>query len=119
MLISKQLVTDILNVLQKSTKVTERVVCATGIARNTVTKLRREHKSDTASGSKMKTPPKAKRRRKEYFDGFSLTGLRNIIHSMYTVRKEIPTMRKILVAAKTDLNYTGSETTLRKIIKVI
>lgn len=38
---------------------------------------------------------------------------------MYTVRKEIPTMRKILAAAKTDLNYTGSETTLRKIIKVI
>lgn len=67
----------------------------------------------------MKTPPKAKRRRKEYFDGFSLTGLKNIIHSMYTVRKEIPTMRKILAAAKTDLNYTGSETTLRKIIKVI
>lgn len=58
MLISKQLVTDILNVLQKSTKVTERVVCATGIAKNTVTKLLREHKSATASGSKMKKQSK-------------------------------------------------------------
>lgn len=64
----------------------------------------------------MKTPTKAKRQRKEYFDGFTLTALRHIIHFMYTVRKEIPTMRKIM-AAKKDLNYTGSETTLRKIIK--
>ncbi|CAH2223212.1 jg2407 [Pararge aegeria aegeria] len=65
----------------------------------------------------MRTPTKAKRQRTEYFDGFSLTALRNIIHSMHTVRKEIPTMRKILAAAKVDLNYTGSETTLRKRIK--
>lgn len=116
-LMPKQLVMDILNILQNSAKVTERVACATGVAKNTVTKLRREHESATASGSKMRTPTKAKRQRKEYFDGFSLTALRNIIHSMYTVRKEIPTMRKILAAAKVDLNYTGSETTLRKIIK--
>ncbi|CAG4974205.1 unnamed protein product [Colias eurytheme] len=114
---SKKTVLEISKYLQNTTKVTERVMSATGISKNTVAKLRREKQTAVASGSKIKTPVKKKRGKKEFLDGFSLTALRNIINSIYIVRKEVPTMRKIMAAAKQDLDYKGSETTLRQIMK--
>lgn len=114
---SRQLVKQILTHLQNTTKVTERVMSATGIAKNTVTKLRREKIIAMASGSRIRTPVKKARRKMDFLDGFSLSGLRNIITDMYAVRKEIPTMRKIMAAAKQNFDYKGSETTLRQIMK--
>ncbi|PZC74286.1 hypothetical protein B5X24_HaOG200819 [Helicoverpa armigera] len=36
---------------------------------------------------------------------FDLVALRNIVNSFYTVKKEIPTLKKLLAAAKRDLNF--------------
>lgn len=51
----------------------------------------------------MKTATKAKRYNNEYFNGFSYTALRNIFHSMYTMRKEIPAIRQTIEAGKQTL----------------
>ncbi|CAH4030669.1 unnamed protein product [Pieris brassicae] len=114
--ISKQIVTEILKHLKNTTRVTERVLSATGIAKNTVTKLRREKEVALASATKIRTPIKKRRGKKGFLDACAILELRNII-KIIEERKEIPTMRKIMAAAQEDLNYKGGETTLRKIIK--
>ncbi|CAF4804055.1 unnamed protein product [Pieris macdunnoughi] len=115
-IISKKIVTEILKHLKNTTRVTERVLSATGIAKNTVTKLRREKEIALASGTKIRTPIKKSRGKKVFFDAGAILELRNIIKTIEE-RKEILTMRKIMATAQEDLNYKGGETTLRQIIK--
>lgn len=50
-------------------------------------------------------------------DNFNICAIRNIVASIYDVRKEVPTLNKIIASAKAELNYKGSKTTLRKILK--
>lgn len=50
-------------------------------------------------------------------DSFDICAIRNIVASIYDVRKEVPTLNKIQASARADLNYKGSKTTLRKILK--
>ncbi|CAH2090918.1 unnamed protein product [Euphydryas editha] len=40
----------------------------------------------------------------------------NLVDSFYAVRKEIPTLKKILTAAKANLNFPGEKTTLHRIL---
>lgn len=47
-------------------------------------------------------------------DNFEIAALDNIINSIYTVRKEIPTLNKIFATAKEDLEFPGSKATLRR-----
>lgn len=58
---------------------------------------------------KLSTPGKKRKQssKKIELDNFDLCALRNIVNSFYTVRKEIPTLKKILAAAKADLNFPG------------
>lgn len=44
------------------------------------------------------------------------TAIRGIITSIYDVRKEVPTLKKVLASARQDLNFQGSRNTLRKIM---
>lgn len=40
-------------------------------------------------------------------DDFDLCAIRNKIHSMYTVSKEVPTLSKLLAELKVDINFSG------------
>lgn len=71
-----------------------------------------------ALGTQIRTPTKSARGTKNTLvpmDNFTLVSIRGIITSIYDVRKEVPTLNKILAAAKKDLNFNGSKTTLRRI----
>lgn len=115
--ISKETAMEILQHLQNTTRVTQRVMSATGVAKNTVARIRYEKEVAIATGTEIKTPVKKKRGKIEFLDKFALVALRNIVNAMYADSEEIPTMRQILATARQELNYKGSETTLRKIIK--
>ncbi|KAL4719248.1 hypothetical protein ACJJTC_018728 [Scirpophaga incertulas] len=67
---------------------------------------------------RLSTPGKKRKRatKKRTLDNFDLVALRNIVNSFYTVKKEIPTLRKILTAANRDINFLGEKGTLRKIL---
>ncbi|CAG4968931.1 unnamed protein product [Parnassius apollo] len=56
---------------------------------------------------KLSTPGKKRKQssKKIELDNFDQCALRNLVNSFYTVRKEIPTLKKILTAAKADLNF--------------
>ncbi|CAG4934509.1 unnamed protein product [Parnassius apollo] len=60
---------------------------------------------------KLSTPGKMRKQssKKIELDNFDLCALRNLVNSFYTVRKEIPTLKKILTAAKADLNFPAGE----------
>ncbi|KAJ8712954.1 hypothetical protein PYW08_008258 [Mythimna loreyi] len=106
----------ILETLQNTSRVAERVQIATGINKNTLTRIRHEQRDAQASCSKVTTPKKKPRRKSIVCDNFEITALHNIINSIYTVRKEIPTLKKIFATAKEDLGFPGSRTTLRRIL---
>ncbi|CAB3261872.1 unnamed protein product [Arctia plantaginis] len=105
-------------------KVIKRTCAATGISKRTLMKIKNEAKvvrqndspvPSTSSVSdsgptpipKLSTPGKKRRSsaKKIELDNFDLCALRNIVNSFYTVRKEVPTLKKILAAAKKDLNF--------------
>ncbi|CAG5057121.1 unnamed protein product [Parnassius apollo] len=60
---------------------------------------------------KLSTPGEKKETelKKIELDNFDLCALRNLVNSFYTVRKESPTLKKILTAAKADLNFPAYE----------
>ncbi|CAK1589924.1 unnamed protein product [Parnassius mnemosyne] len=60
-IMTREIYASILQTLQNASKVTERVVLATGINKNTLTRIRREWRDAEASSSKISTPKKKKR----------------------------------------------------------
>ncbi|KAH9640050.1 hypothetical protein HF086_017611 [Spodoptera exigua] len=110
----------------------KRTCMATGISKATLMRIKNEAKrlqntsptpgtsasSTVVSEVKLSTP--SKKRKPKYnriqLDSFDIGALRNIVNSFYTVRKEIPTLNKILSVAKRDLNFQGQKTYLRKVL---
>ncbi|CAH2092047.1 unnamed protein product [Euphydryas editha] len=97
-------------------QVNKKAAAATGVSERTINQIRKEGRTAEASSSKIKTPIKKKRSKNIFLDNFALVALKGIITSIYTVRKEVPILKKILAAARQDLEYTGSISTLRKIL---
>lgn len=52
-------------------------------------------------------------------DDFDKCAIRQKVHYFYAVKKEVPTIAKILVQIKEDMNYDGSREHLRKLLKNI
>lgn len=50
-------------------------------------------------------------------DDFDQGVIKRIIHNFHITDKELPTIRKLKEKLKADLNFQGSETSLRKIVK--
>ncbi|XP_045495965.1 uncharacterized protein LOC123694545 [Colias croceus] len=107
---------NILQTLQNSNKVGERVHLATGINKNTLTRIRRETRDAQASSSKITTPKRKVRGKSVVCESFEIAALHNIINTIYTVKKEMPTLNKIFSTAKEQLQYPGSKNTLRRIL---
>ncbi|CAH0714377.1 unnamed protein product, partial [Brenthis ino] len=86
------------------------------ISEKTVSTITKEGESS----QKISTPRKKRvQEKKIILDDFDLCAVRNKIHEMYTVRKEVPTLGKLLAELKTDINFRGGRTTLWKIIRQI
>ena len=85
-----------------------------GISVRTVSQIRKEAQIAKATGSKIVTPGKKQKAsacRKE-LNGFQECALKNIINSVYTVEKKVPTLTDILAKAKKDL-FKGDKETLK------
>lgn len=50
-------------------------------------------------------------------DDFDLSAIRQKIHHFYSVRKEVPTLSKLLAVLKEDINYDGGKEHLRQSLK--
>ncbi|KAM3956007.1 LOW QUALITY PROTEIN: uncharacterized protein ACR2FA_010060 [Aphomia sociella] len=96
--------------------VVKRACAATGLSESTIKRIKRDGLRAEATQTKM-TGPKKKRIRKTkvQLDYFQLCALRGIVNS-YSLRKEVPTLGKILAAAKHELNYRGGKESLRLIL---
>lgn len=96
--------------------VVKRACAATGLSESTIKRIKRDGLRAEATQTRM-TGPKKKRVRKTkvQLDYFQLCALRGIVNS-YSVRKEVPTLGKILTAAKHELNYRGGKESLRLIL---
>lgn len=96
--------------------VVKRACAATGLSESTIKRIKRDGLRAEATQTKM-TGPKKKRVRKTkvQLDYFQLCALRGIVNS-YSSRKEVPTLGKILTAAKHELNYRGGKESLRLIL---
>lgn len=96
--------------------VVKRACAATGLSESTIKRIKRDGLRAEATQTRM-TGPKKKRVRKTkvQLDYFQLCALRGIVNS-YSMRKEVPTLGKILMAAKHELNYRGGKESLRLIL---
>lgn len=96
--------------------VVKRACAATGLSESTIKRIKRDGLKAEATQTRM-TGPKKKRVRKTkvQLDYFQLCALKGIVTS-YSNRKEVPTLGKILAAAKQELNYTGGKESLRLIL---
>ncbi|CAH2087753.1 unnamed protein product [Euphydryas editha] len=95
-----------------------RVAAMTGISEKTVTKISKEGEVAASTSTKISTPGKSRPRdSKIQLDDFEMCALRHKIHEFYVVRKELPTLTKILHELRNDIDYKGSRTTLWRIMK--
>ncbi|CAG9577664.1 unnamed protein product [Danaus chrysippus] len=96
--------------------VVKRACAATGLSESTIKRIKREGIRAEATHTKMAGPKKKRvRKTKVQLDYFQLCALRGIVNS-YSMRKEVPTLGKILTAAKHELNYRGGKESLRLIL---
>lgn len=96
--------------------VVKRACAATGLSESTIKRIKRDGIRAEATQTKMMGPKKKRiRKTKVQLDYFQLCALRGIVNS-YSIRKEVPTLGKILAAARNELNYTGGKESLRLIL---
>ncbi|KAJ0183292.1 hypothetical protein K1T71_001268 [Dendrolimus kikuchii] len=88
--------------------------------RKSVSTVRRIVNEGLKNDGKFETPGKHRKGRpKKEMDDFNICALRQKIQFFYTVQKEVPTLRKLQVIARTDLDFDCSLEVLRKILKAI
>lgn len=90
-----------------------------GISERTVTHITQEGNDAEASSSKIVTPGKNRNRKSSNseIDDFDKCAIRHMIHSFYVVKKEIPTINKLWLELKSDIDFKFSRTTLRRVLK--
>ncbi|VVD05781.1 unnamed protein product [Leptidea sinapis] len=86
-----------------------------GISLRTVTRIIGEGRLAEASSSKIVTPGKNRKKRKDkiLMDDFDIGVLRRKIHEFYTMKREIPTVNKLYCFLKEDIGFKGSREILR------
>lgn len=92
-----------------------------GISLRTIARITNEGRLAQASSSKIVTPGKNRKTRKDkiIMDNFDMGVLRRKIHEFYACRKEIPTVNKLLQLLKEEIGFPGSREILRQHIKKI
>lgn len=92
-----------------------------GVSERFVGQLVKEQKQADATGSKISTPGKKRTRTKGKIeiDDFDLGVIRRKIHEFYTMKKEIPTIPKLLNVLRDEIDFNASRETLRKLLREI
>lgn len=96
----------------------KRTVCATRTSRATVSKI-----STQADNSGLlavfRTPGKKRPRAKPVtdIDNFDQGVIKRCVHNFHLINKELPTIHKLKQKLQDDINYQGSEKSLRRIMK--
>lgn len=72
-------------------------------------------------GTKITTPGKSRKRTrgKIEVDSFDLGLIKRKVHEFYAIKRELPTINKLLTVLKDDINFQGSRETLRKLLRTI
>ncbi|KAF9418269.1 hypothetical protein HW555_004888 [Spodoptera exigua] len=96
--------------------VRKRVAAMTGVSEKTVSRIIQEGKMAASTSKKIKSRP---RRKSVNLDSFDLCAIRQKIHQFYIVKKELPTLNKLLAVLKEDINFDGSRATLHRILQSI
>lgn len=90
------------------------------ISGKSVSTVRRIVDEGQKNQGKFGTPGKNRKgRSKTEIDDFTVCAIRQIVQFYYTVRKEVPTTRKLFATAKEELNITCSLETFRKLLHAI
>ncbi|CAH2103050.1 unnamed protein product [Euphydryas editha] len=94
------------------------VLLFSGISERTVSTIVNEGSKAAQTSTKIVTPGKKRHRKKEIkLDNFDYCAIRHKIHDFYVVRKEVPTIHKLWVELKHDIDFKFGKTSLRKILK--
>lgn len=95
-----------------------RAAAATGSSVSTVRRIKLQGNKAQSTSTKIRTPKKARKKKIKFvLDGFGMCTLRKIIYNIYNERKEVPTLKKILAAAKEEMSFNCSRDTLRKLMR--
>ncbi|XP_050508147.1 uncharacterized protein LOC126885592 [Diabrotica virgifera virgifera] len=99
----------------------DRILAATGISKNTLTKIRKEGRDVNKNGATSLSfkSPKRKRCRSKKIELSSgqVKTIKNIIYDFYTIEKRSPTINGIYQKLKNkQMEFPGSKETLRKTI---
>ncbi|XP_045784178.1 uncharacterized protein LOC123880225 [Maniola jurtina] len=103
---------------QSESSILKRVQTLTGVSSSTIRRFVGEGR---ANGGVFSTPGKKRKggKKKINLDSFDLEVIRNKIKEFYTVKKEIPTLRKLLHTLREDIDFNGSRESWRLILKNI
>lgn len=86
-----------------------------GVSEKTVSRITKE-----ATRRKIVTPGKSRPHPKKInLDDFDICAIRHKIHEFYTVKKELPTINKLRIELRESIDFQGSNTTLRRILKTM
>ena len=90
----------------------QKTVDATSISERSIRRIRKEQ-SDTEV---LLSPPKTRYREpRKPVDDFDRCAIRNKIHELYTVRRQLPTIAKLHESLKDDIKLDGSVLLLRNV----
>lgn len=96
------------------------VATSTGIPLSTVHRVLAEGKRALEHGSKFKSPKKTRCRQNTIvIDDFDKAVIRRTIHNFHVTDKQVPTMKILHEKLKTEINYPGGVTTLRKEVALL
>lgn len=96
---------------------------ATGISTKTISKILKEQESSegasTSAGPSFSTPKKGrmKKAHRLELDDFDYQQIRRKIHDFHLVEKQVVTVNSLLNNLKTEINFSGSRETLRRIMR--
>ncbi|XP_052756778.1 uncharacterized protein LOC113512254 [Galleria mellonella] len=97
--------------------ITDLVVNMTGISRSSVMKIRREGQTSVVFSTPKKNKPKTKK--KINLDDFDLCAIRHKLQEFYAVRKEVPSLKRLLAALKESINFVGGRESLRLLLHTL
>ncbi|VVC99657.1 unnamed protein product [Leptidea sinapis] len=84
--------------------------CTEGVSNTTIRRIVAEGRSNRGV---LSTPGKKRKGGKKTLNRFDLKLIRNKINEFYTVRKEIPTVIKLLQILREEINFNGERESLR------
>ncbi|KAG8294839.1 hypothetical protein J6590_093811 [Homalodisca vitripennis] len=100
-------------------KVRERVATAVGVSRRTLTRISAEKRKLAETTTSFETPNKVRKVPKKLtgLDDFDLGVIRRTINNFYLTEKCLPTLKKICSKLESEIHFTGSISSLRRIVR--